>query len=164
MTITHQFVVVFLGFALICGCLPTISSFYLGKVNIHLTNMMPDGKVATIHCKSGDNDLGEHKLGPGEDFHWEFGVNIFETTVFWCNIWCPYDGHTLYVGFHIYEAERDIGACGTNCERFIGPGGISFRNTETGSVELSYPWEHYKGTVNSHHWNSLMNGSPSTPN
>ncbi|KAI3920175.1 hypothetical protein MKX01_017832 [Papaver californicum] len=133
----------FLGFALFCGCLSTVSAkgIYIRRVHVHLTNILPNNKDATIHCKSKDNDLGEHTLSFGQDFHWDFRVNIFHTTMFWCNIWWyPYDGHRVQGGFHIYEAERDIAACGDNCERFITGDGISFRNTDTGSLELVYPW------------------------
>ncbi|KAK9180178.1 hypothetical protein WN944_026340 [Citrus x changshan-huyou] len=43
-------------------------------------------KPLFIHCQSRDDDLGEHYLKAGEDFHWHFWVNFFRTTLFFCHM------------------------------------------------------------------------------
>ncbi|KAI3901774.1 hypothetical protein MKW98_013889 [Papaver atlanticum] len=148
-----QLSILFLVVAVFCGCSSAVSTngLYIRRVHVHLTNILPNNRDATVHCKSKENDLGEQTLRFGQDAQWDFHVNIMHTTLFWCNIWWyPYDGHRVQGGFHIYEAKRDIGACGTYCERYITGDGISFRNTTTGSIELVYPWP-WKIDTESHH-------------
>ena len=38
-----------------------------------------------VHCKSKDNDLGEHVIVSGDKWFWNFKENIWQTTLFWCN-------------------------------------------------------------------------------
>lgn len=39
-----------------------------------------------LQCKSGDDDLGGHILGKGEDLHWNFKVNFWSSTLFYCKM------------------------------------------------------------------------------
>lgn len=135
--------VVLLGFAILCGChLSLVSSWYVHKVHVHLFNNLPDGKNATIHCKSADDDLGEHILrSPNEGFSWAFHVNFWDTTLYWCNVWWyPSKGHMIKGSFNVYEAERDEAACGKDCNRFIQEDGIVFYYPSSKTFQLVYPW------------------------
>ena len=42
-------------------------------------------KVLNVHCKSKDDDLGNHVLKGNANFHVTFCVNVWATTLFWCN-------------------------------------------------------------------------------
>lgn len=39
-----------------------------------------------VHCKSADDDLGEHFLDKDDDWHWKFRVNFFRSTLFFCHL------------------------------------------------------------------------------
>ncbi|GFP88805.1 hypothetical protein PHJA_001024200 [Phtheirospermum japonicum] len=39
----------------------------------------------TIHCASGDYELGFHTLSVNEQFHWKFCV--FSHTLLFCHLW-----------------------------------------------------------------------------
>ncbi|KAL0542714.1 hypothetical protein IC582_017788 [Cucumis melo] len=49
-------------------------------------NQLSPGQSLTVHCKSKDNDLGEHSLRVSEKFSWKFKENLFSTTRFWCGL------------------------------------------------------------------------------
>lgn len=40
----------------------------------------------SVHCKSKDDDLGNHVIHDIECYSWEFHPNVFGTTLFSCNI------------------------------------------------------------------------------
>ena len=44
-----------------------------------------NGLAMLVHCKSKDDDLGEHQIGPGGNFNWSFRENFWQTTLYWCN-------------------------------------------------------------------------------
>ena len=39
----------------------------------------------TVHCKSKDDDLGEHVLHTGDNYNWSFRENFWISTLFWCH-------------------------------------------------------------------------------
>ncbi|OVA13269.1 Plant self-incompatibility S1 [Macleaya cordata] len=139
-----QLAVVGLGLALFFGCLPTVSGWYNHRVHVHVNNILYPGTNMTLHCKSKDDDLGEQIRTFGQDFEWSFGVNFWDTTLFWCNIWwSPSPGRLIEGGFHIYDSKRDIDDCGKMCLRFVKPDGIYFNFPAKGGPtysELVYPW------------------------
>ncbi|KAL7209782.1 hypothetical protein ACSBR1_031361 [Camellia fascicularis] len=52
---------------------------------VHIISAVPDKPTTlSIHCQSKDNDLGFQNLSNGQDFHWHFRMNFFETTLFFC--------------------------------------------------------------------------------
>lgn len=44
------------------------------------------GTSFTIHCKSKDDDLGTHKVGPKGNYRFEFRANFGGTTLFFCEV------------------------------------------------------------------------------
>ncbi|XAR48896.1 hypothetical protein NMG60_11031877 [Bertholletia excelsa] len=38
-----------------------------------------------IHCKSKDDDLGNHILNNGQEFSWKFKTNFIGSTLFFCD-------------------------------------------------------------------------------
>ncbi|OVA02160.1 Plant self-incompatibility S1 [Macleaya cordata] len=96
---------------------PECSSRPYGR-NIHVSvvNEISEQTELTIHCKSKDDDLGEHTLSYNQDFHWNFRQNIWRTTLFWCSMWwTDSNGHLVQGSYDIYEASRDWRRCHTNC-------------------------------------------------
>ncbi|GFP96193.1 hypothetical protein PHJA_001763400 [Phtheirospermum japonicum] len=39
-----------------------------------------------VHCKSADDDLGDHFLDQDGNWHWKFRVNFFRSTLFFCHV------------------------------------------------------------------------------
>ncbi|KAJ0091855.1 hypothetical protein Patl1_26798 [Pistacia atlantica] len=57
------------------------------KYKVHIINGFTSNENPLIaHCKSKDNDIGEHVLWMNNEFKFEFKKNIFGTTRFWCDM------------------------------------------------------------------------------
>ncbi|KAJ4847786.1 hypothetical protein Tsubulata_003335 [Turnera subulata] len=85
-------------------CLPSS----LGRRNAGLAPMkvyvdnMQDADI-TIHCKSKDDDLGVHVLKRSQRYEWDFRVNFWGTTLFFCGVQTQWGSGT----FDFYDAKRD---------------------------------------------------------
>ncbi|KAI3913555.1 hypothetical protein MKX01_022136 [Papaver californicum] len=94
----------------------------------------------TIHCKSKDDDLGEHTLAYAEYFSWKFKVNIIFTTLFWCNMWwIDSNGKQVHGGYDIYRYTRDWWKCYNYCEYPVRQEGI-FQLDSDKTYNLVYKW------------------------
>ncbi|KAI3470517.1 hypothetical protein Pfo_027180 [Paulownia fortunei] len=63
--------------------------FLTHKIEVHVINNLPSNSAPlTLHCASGDNDLGHHTLAVNQDFNWSFCENIYyPNTLFFCHLW-----------------------------------------------------------------------------
>ncbi|CAL1414926.1 unnamed protein product [Linum trigynum] len=52
---------------------------------VSITNLLSD-KILIVHCRSKDDDLGDHGVAIGDSFSWSFEPNVFGGTLFWCNL------------------------------------------------------------------------------
>ncbi|PIA28339.1 hypothetical protein AQUCO_07100006v1 [Aquilegia coerulea] len=59
---------------------------------VYIENRLGPNNTLTVHCKSKDNDLGEHNVDFNQSYDW--GFNETPRTLFWCHIWW-YDHHHL---------------------------------------------------------------------
>ncbi|KAL5713081.1 hypothetical protein ACHQM5_015191 [Ranunculus cassubicifolius] len=110
------------------------------KVRTYISNSLGPNNTLTIHCKSKDDDLGEHNLAFNENFTWHFRWDVWERTLFWCNMWW-YDHHNLVAGsFEVYQARRDIDECSRRCYRRAQWDGVYFR-LMNGTWYKRYDWE-----------------------
>ncbi|WOG94708.1 hypothetical protein DCAR_0314005 [Daucus carota subsp. sativus] len=58
------------------------------KIIMNITDRLPSNKPSLLlHCKSKDNDLGFHTLDLNQVYGWSFNMNIWSSTLFWCNFW-----------------------------------------------------------------------------
>ena len=59
------------------------------KYKIVIANGLPsDSPPLTAHCRSKDDDIGNHTLKVNEFFSWRFAMNFWGTTRFYCRfIW-----------------------------------------------------------------------------
>ncbi|ONI27005.1 hypothetical protein PRUPE_1G062300 [Prunus persica] len=56
------------------------------STHVQITNNLdPNTTDLTIHCKSADDDLGVHVLHHQEFYRWDFKINLFGGTQFWCS-------------------------------------------------------------------------------
>lgn len=73
-------------------------------------NDLQPGLDLTIHCRSGDDNLGIQVLRHHESMHFHFRNNIFDTTFFYCG----FRWKDAFHRFEIYDELRDDDHC-TEC-------------------------------------------------
>ncbi|KAL9165275.1 hypothetical protein ABFS82_06G160800 [Erythranthe guttata] len=63
--------------------------FLTTKYEVRITNYLPiwSNIPMKVHCASGDDDLGYHKLYVSNGFKWNFCDNIWGTTLYFCHFW-----------------------------------------------------------------------------
>ncbi|KAL3644425.1 hypothetical protein CASFOL_011728 [Castilleja foliolosa] len=66
---------------------PSTARYIMEKpVFVYVKDALPQGSTTLfMHCTSGDDDLGNHTLTTGQDFHFSFC--IAEHTLFFCHLW-----------------------------------------------------------------------------
>ncbi|KAL0460838.1 UNVERIFIED_CONTAM: S-protein24 [Sesamum latifolium] len=88
-----------------------------------------------VHCQSREDDLGHHILEVEETTEWSFNVNIWETTLFYCDVqWGDHNWHH----FDAYDGGRDKYRCSSICRWMISKDGLLY-----GYNEESGYWEWY---------------------
>ncbi|KAK6156327.1 hypothetical protein DH2020_010575 [Rehmannia glutinosa] len=91
--------------------------FLSSKFQVRVANNLPPyTEPIYLHCASGDDDLGRHKLERNQEFHWSFCERVIGgTTLFFCHIWwITRDGskEKAFDAFYAKWAERcDTGMC-----------------------------------------------------
>ncbi|KAI3847686.1 hypothetical protein MKX03_019496 [Papaver bracteatum] len=111
------------------------------KVSVSVSNDIYDGISLNIHCKSKDDDLGEHELAHGENFQWKFRINILDSTLYWCNMWWnDVNGRLVKGGYALYEAEREWNRCENECNFSVDAFGISEYMLSIKNYQEVYQW------------------------
>ncbi|KMS99230.1 hypothetical protein BVRB_2g046690 isoform A [Beta vulgaris subsp. vulgaris] len=95
--------------------------------------------VKAIADRSKDDDLGQHVLQPRQSFSWKFSGNIFNSTLFWCDVWSIKYGHTYSVVYtmkdHFYHyCNYD------DCTWTINEQGINVIDLKTNKPVLWHKW------------------------
>ena len=117
---------------LVCSfCFANISSVSGSIIHgphyeVHVVNLMPN--QTWIHCFSKDNELGFHYLQPKEDFHWDFHMNFFGRTQYFCHFWwgIKQAGFRVFKGFDMcgdYDYHLNV------CRWEIRPDGFYYSTT-----------------------------------
>ncbi|KAI5651141.1 hypothetical protein M9H77_37146 [Catharanthus roseus] len=80
-----------------------VFSFYFFQVmqkvhsqayRVEIRNSLPNNTKTPLvfRCQSKDDDLGYHSLTPGGEYYWDFDLNFFMSTLFFCHFyWGPKD-------------------------------------------------------------------------
>ncbi|KAL5538456.1 hypothetical protein UlMin_044114 [Ulmus minor] len=125
----------------LCGCLVS------GKVHASIKNRLGTGGNITLHCQSKDDDLGVVNVSYGDEFGWDFSVNAWGSTLFFCDI--EWENVSQVPGlrqnqerYHLdaYSFPRDRVRCQTQCAWLISTEGIYGLNGRTGLWEYIYHW------------------------
>ncbi|ESR33798.1 hypothetical protein CICLE_v10007106mg [Citrus x clementina] len=77
--------------------------FLFNKNYVQITNKLENGEDLTLHCKSKDNDLGEHVLHKDESYNFSFCQNVLAETLFFCTFEWSGQVHK----FDIFDGSRD---------------------------------------------------------
>ncbi|KAK9755540.1 hypothetical protein RND81_01G032800 [Saponaria officinalis] len=80
--------------------------FWKRRHTVHVINDIDDdSRPLIVHCKSGNDDLGEHSLRKGEEYIWTFHINFFGTTLFFCRFYWDDEKNRLFDSFKIQETQ-----------------------------------------------------------
>ena len=91
------------------------NSFGLPHVKVSITNNLEGNEDLNIHCKSKDDDLGQHLLHINQTFDWGFKPKFFGNTLFFCSF--QWEKNPL-LSFDAYDERRDLGYC-EDCHWYI---------------------------------------------
>ncbi|XP_021740436.1 S-protein homolog 74-like [Chenopodium quinoa] len=110
--------------------------------HVTIKNDLPDNLPLRYQCKSKDDDLGDSILQNKETFTWKFTPNIFESTLYWCNIWSRYG----YVSSKVFsEKEQFYHYCNyKDCTWSITDQGINVIDVKIGNPVLCHKWNDEK--------------------
>ncbi|PIA36603.1 hypothetical protein AQUCO_03300066v1 [Aquilegia coerulea] len=87
--------------------------------HVEVWNRIVPNSILKLHCKSRDDDLGEHFIPLDKSWEWKFQVNfILHSTLFWCNMeWQdPVTKSVLRASFDAYNARKESEFV-NNCNR-----------------------------------------------
>ncbi|KAL2944924.1 S-protein-like protein 1 [Bienertia sinuspersici] len=105
--------------------------------HITVQNNLSDETV-TLHCQSKDDDLGEVKVEANQSFTFRFTPNIFESTLYWCDVWSKL-GHVSSSVFS--EKDEFYKYCNfKDCTWTISDQGINVLDLNTTSPVLWHKW------------------------
>ncbi|KAI3893061.1 hypothetical protein MKX03_033033 [Papaver bracteatum] len=102
-------------FALTSFCALSVEGFVLGDIFVNkkyvsVQNDIDPNILLVLHCRSSEDDLGEHTLNYKQSFKWSFKVNWKQTTTFSCDSsWYESASGKMYhlQQFNAYKAKRD---------------------------------------------------------
>ncbi|PKI37812.1 hypothetical protein CRG98_041762 [Punica granatum] len=124
------------------GCLvvwpeATGFSFTRRKAKVDIFNYLPNGATFQIHCKSKNNDLGVHVIGPGQKYELSFTPNIWGRTLFFCGVsWSG--GHFV---FDIYRDRRDnMDRCKHYCRWHVTKDAVIGFREDGPNADIVIPW------------------------
>ncbi|XP_054791561.1 S-protein homolog 5-like [Prosopis cineraria] len=108
-----------------------------------INNVTDPPQDLTLHCKSKDDDLGEHTISVGGKYEFIFRPNVLKpVTLFFCNFRWPSD--TSFHYFDIYIQKRDEDSCldkdVTLCYWKIWKGGACKYDKDLKTYTNCYPW------------------------
>ncbi|XP_015892178.1 S-protein homolog 1 [Ziziphus jujuba] len=113
--------------------------FEAARREVHIVNGLSPGRMLFAHCKSKDDDLGEHNLAVGQEFSWSFKFNFFGTTLYWC------DTHTdhQHAAFNVYWHKQWLeDRCDErSCIWTAKDDGFYLKNIPENRDELIHKWE-----------------------
>lgn len=90
----------------------SVPPFPSGGTTVTVNNKLGGGETVNIHCKSKDDDLGLHSMGPNGKYDFHFEPNFFpHNTLFYCHVTWPGNSHF----FNAYDEVIDLDRCHPNC-------------------------------------------------
>lgn len=76
------------SFAFVFAILLICSKCASAGLRIDISNGLPDNSnLLAVHCRSKDDDLGNHTLRVNQNFSWRFVPNFIPNTLFFCHFW-----------------------------------------------------------------------------
>ncbi|KAG6629847.1 S-protein homolog 3-like [Carya illinoinensis] len=113
------------------------------RAHVRISNELDVGLDLKLHCKSEDNDLGEHLLHYNDSYYeFSFRPNLFGETLFYCSFEWNADDCPTHHWFNIYEHNRDSPRC-SECYWKVHLNGSCMLNYDhnINLYDLCYPWK-----------------------
>ena len=115
----------------------------LTEWNVTIMNDLSSRHTLLVHCKSKDDDLGNHTLEVDRSYSWKFRVNLLANTLFWCNLSTSSNKH---VSMEVFwpESKKDwLGArCNYQlCVWLAREDGIYLEDLPHRIIEFIRPWD-----------------------
>ncbi|KAI9177087.1 hypothetical protein LWI28_024352 [Acer negundo] len=107
------------------------------KVRVVINNEIGAGIDLKIHCKSKDDDLGEHVIPYGGNYDFKFTPNYFGYTLYFCGFSWQNQFHI----FDIYETLRDYKICDKTCPWFVKSEGPCLFDGKESGMNICYKWK-----------------------
>lgn len=127
-------VVVFLSYS------TRLSHGLLDPKTVKITNGMVPDTTLTVHCKSGDNDLGPQTLLKGQSFTFNFKVNLMKTTKFFCNFQWMSNDKVESRWADIFDAQNKETSSCTTCDWEVkNPDGVCRMKSKIEETTC-FPW------------------------
>ncbi|XAR60197.1 hypothetical protein NMG60_11033459 [Bertholletia excelsa] len=115
------------------------------KVRVEVMNRLGGGRRLSIHCRSGDDDLGYHSLEEEREMAWSFSPNIWATTLFYCEV--RWDGcGSDWKSFDAYDEQRDYWRCSSRCLWMINKEGSLYGYDEEDRYWQWFPFSEYSSS------------------
>lgn len=113
----------------------TIEAGVLPRAHVRIINNLRPDLNLTIHCKSKNADLGTHLILYEQNFEFDFSLNFWGTTLYFCSMAWKYS--LQY--FDIYIQDRDQRLCKV-CVWSIRATGPCMCNYKTGKYDNCFGW------------------------
>ncbi|XP_062177018.1 S-protein homolog 1-like [Alnus glutinosa] len=121
----------------LCMSQPLIAN--AGKFVVHVENGLKND-ILQAHCKSGDDDLGLQYISVNKEFQWSFGINFWQSTLFFCNMsWVG--GQRTFDVFWVNNIFFRKYCPHYDCLWRAQEDGIYLFNYESSEYEFQYKWE-----------------------
>ncbi|KAK9138522.1 hypothetical protein Sjap_009116 [Stephania japonica] len=118
---------------------PFVINAPFDEITVHIRNQISPESVLYLHCRSKDDDLGVHYIYFDQEFHWHFRVNLWGTTLFWCNLSSPApSGQPKNGSLVVFDAEHPI--CSEDCIYRVEFPGVCLVNQEKQTCEEIIKW------------------------
>lgn len=108
-----------------------------GKTHVKIVNLLGEDEIMNIHCRSKDDDLGQHTLSYFQTYEFRFHPNIWMTTLFYCDVSWRYVTNWR---FDAYDFSRDGHRCEDDCRWIFMPTEVDFYNSINLTYIPEYPW------------------------
>lgn len=111
---------------------------------VRITNKLSGNLPLTLHCKSKDKDLQVQHIINGGVYEFEFDINLWSTTLFFCGFNWPNSAQLHW--FDIFKPKRDLNDCDQFCWWTIqesGPCkiyGALLNQNSNGLINKCYGW------------------------
>ncbi|KAI3889848.1 hypothetical protein MKW92_033444 [Papaver armeniacum] len=110
-------------------------------IHASIKNDIAQGVELNAWCKSKNTDFGHHRIAYGDQFLWNFKINFWYTTLYWCKMWwTDVDGKYTEGSYAIYKAKRDWDKCENECHYSVRRDGIYQSIKGTDAYGLVYSW------------------------
>ena len=114
----------------------------LSEWTVGIVNELGQNQVLFVHCKSKDDDLGDHNITSGQTYKWQFKENMTSTTLFWCTLRTPTNQHASFEVFWREKSEWLASHCNfQSCLWYARDNGIYLLNIPQSTFDLIHNWE-----------------------